>query len=199
MDGRRVAPVGLHRCRNHRVSHSRAGLVDGDARATDGVWNGVRTGLGTQCGLLLHGLLATAGVSALIAAAPTALVAIQILGSLYLLYLGISGVRVTGAGDTVTHVGWRQAFLTNLTNPKVIVFFVAVAPPFVDDTRSVWPQMLTLTVVDVAVGVVWWAALAAVLSPIVTRMGTRRITMAASAALAVAAIGLLVVTAAQHL
>ena len=166
--------------------------------ATDGAWNGVRTGVGTQGGLLVHGLLATVGVSALIAAAPAALVAIQVVGALYLLYLGVSGIRSGAADDTVTHVGWRHALVTNLTNPKVIVFFVAVAPQFVDSTRPVWPQMLTLTVVDVALGILWWSVLAAVLTPIVTRIGTRRITTAASAALIAVAIGLLIYTAAEH-
>jgi threonine/homoserine/homoserine lactone efflux protein len=167
--------------------------------ATDGAWNGVRTGLGTQAGLLLHGALATVGISALIAAAPAALIAIQVVGALYLLYLAITGIRASAANDTVTTVGWRQALLTNLTNPKAIIFFVAVAPQFVDTTRPVWPQMLTLTVVDVAVGILWWTALAAALAPIVTRVGTRRITIFASTALGVVAIGLLVFTAAEHL
>lgn len=56
--------------------------------ATDGVWNGVRTGLGSQAGLLVHGALATVGVSALIAAAPAALVTLQAIGAIYLIYLG---------------------------------------------------------------------------------------------------------------
>ncbi len=166
--------------------------------ATDGAWNGVRTGLGTQGGLLVHGLLATVGVSALIAAAPAALIVIQILGALYLLYLGITGIRARTDEHATTHVGWRQALLTNLTNPKVIVFFAAVAPQFIDRDRTVWPQMLTLTVVDVLIGVVWWCALAAILTPIVTKIGTRRITTVASAALALVAIGLLIYTATEY-
>lgn len=59
--------------------------------------------------------------------------------------------------------------------------------------------MLILTVVDVAIGVIWWTVLAAVLSPIVTRIGMRRITIIASGALIVVAIGLLIFTAAEHL
>ena len=167
--------------------------------ATDGAWNGVRTGLGTQGGLLVHGALATVGVSALIAAAPVALVAIQVAGATYLLYLGYSGIRAGAASDTASPVGWRQALATNLTNPKVIVFFAAVAPHFVDTTRPVWPQMLFLTVVDVAIGILWWTALAVVLTPIVTRVGTRRITIMASGALIIVAIGLYILTAAVHL
>jgi len=59
-----------------------------------------------------------------------------------------------------------------------------------------WP---TLTVFDVATGILWWTALAAVLTPTVTR--TRRITTTASVALVVGvvAIALLAYTAAEHL
>jgi threonine/homoserine/homoserine lactone efflux protein len=167
--------------------------------ATDGVWNGMRTGLGSQAGLLVHGALATVGISALIAAAPAALVTIQIIGAIYLIHLGSNGIRAGAARETAPHVGWRQAFVTNLTNPKAVVFFAAIAPQFVDPTRPVWQQMLILTVVDVAIGVIWWTALAAVLSPIVTRIGMRRITIIASGALIVVAIALLTFTAAEHL
>lgn len=167
--------------------------------STAGAWNGIRTGLGTQGGLLIHGVLATVGVSALIAAAPAALTAIQILGALYLLYLGVSGIRAVASTDEVSAVGWRQALLTNLTNPKVIVFFAAVAPQFVAPDRPVWPQMLTLTIVDVVLGVAWWTLLAFVLTPVVARIGTHRITIGASAGLAIVAIGLLIYTAVEHL
>ena len=43
-----------------------------------------------------------------------------------------------------------------------------------------------------AIGIVWWSAPALVLAPLVTRIGTRRITIGASAALALVAVGLLV-------
>jgi threonine/homoserine/homoserine lactone efflux protein len=162
--------------------------------SADGPRHGVVTGLGTQAGLLIHGLLATVGVSALIAAAPSALVVIQIVGALYLLYLAVVGIRKGMSDGSAAPIGWRQALVTNLTNPKAIIFFVAVAPQFVDASSSVWPQMLLLTVVDVVLGVVWWAALALVLSPAVRRIGVGRINLAASAVLGVIALGLLVYT-----
>ena len=162
--------------------------------ATDGVRHGIVTGLGTQAGLLVHGLLATVGVSALIAAAPAAIVVIQVVGALYLLYLGINGLRKAPAEREAQHVGWRQALTVNLTNPKVIVFFVAVAPQFLVRTEPVWPQMLLLVVIDVLLGVAWWTVLAVVLGPVVARVGTARINVVASGLLALIAIALLVYT-----
>ncbi|MEV0354993.1 LysE family translocator [Nocardia sp. NPDC050697] len=166
--------------------------------ATTGAWHGTVTGLGTQAGLLVHGLLATAGVSALIAAAPAALVVIQLLGAVYLLYLGVAGLRQPVAAEGAAPIGWREAFVTNLSNPKVIVFFAAVAPQFVAREHPVWPQMLLLTVIDVVLGILWWAALAVVLSPLAGRIGPARINTVASALLVLVAVGLLGYTIAEH-
>nr|WP_296780937.1 LysE family transporter [Rhodococcus sp. (in: high G+C Gram-positive bacteria)] len=166
--------------------------------ATDGRRNGAITGLGTQAGLLVHGLLATVGISALIAAAPQVLVVIQVVGALYLLYIAVSGLRSGLSSGTNTSVGWRQAFVTNLTNPKVIIFFAAVAPQFITSGSPVWQQMLVLTVIDVLLGIAWWTLLAFVLSPIVMRIGTDRINVVASIALAIVAIGLLIYTAVEY-
>lgn len=95
---------------------------------------------GACTGLLLHSLLAALGISILIAAAPTAFLALKIFGALYLLYLAFNAVR---SGDTLTLAAaarqkpsLRQSYLTglgiNLLNPKIILFFVTFLPQFVD-------------------------------------------------------------------
>ncbi|MGA9870896.1 MAG: LysE family transporter [Rhodococcus sp. (in: high G+C Gram-positive bacteria)] len=83
-----------------------------------------------------------------------------------------------------------------MTNPKAIIFFAAVAPQFITSGQPIWQQMLLLTVIDVALGVVWWTLPAFVLAPIVMRIGTDRINVVASVALASMAVGLLIYTAA---
>ncbi|GAC66532.1 LysE family translocator [Gordonia soli] len=167
--------------------------------ATMSARHGAITGLGTQAGLLVHGLLATVGVSAVVAAAPWALLAIQVAGAIYIGYLGISGLRRRGADAEVGPTGWRQAFVTNLTNPKVIVFFVAVAPQFVDTGSAVWPQMLVLTVVDVVIGIIWWVLLAYLLRPVIARVGPARIARVASVLLVVVAVALLAYSVVEYL
>lgn len=177
------------------ITHNRFLSRRSDAAGQDPI-----TGLGSQIGLLVHGLLATVGVSALLATAPTALVVIQVLGALYLLYLAVTGLRSRTHDDTVSPpVGWREAMITNLTNPKAIIFFAAIAPEFVSPGQPIWVQMLILTLVDVLIGVIWWTALAFVLSPVVTRIGTVRINFVASVLLVFVAIALLVFTAVEHL
>lgn len=167
--------------------------------ATDGRRNGAITGLGTQAGLLVHGLLATVGISALITAAPNILVIIQVIGALYLLYIAVAGVRSGLSPQATASVGWRQAMITNLTNPKAIIFFAAVAPQFITTGNPVWQQMLVLTVIDVVLGIAWWTLLAFALSPIVMRIGTNRINIVASVALALVATSLLIYTAVEQL
>ena len=89
----------------------------------------------------MHSLLAAFGLSALIAASPSAFLALKIAGALYLLWLAIDAVRNGSAAErlngraytdaVLAHV-WRSAFTVNLTNPKVVLFFLTFLPQFID-------------------------------------------------------------------
>lgn len=100
------------------------------------------TAFGVVSSNILQGTAAASGLSALIAAAQPALEAIKWAGVAYLAFLGAQALRsaVRGRcqpldGDEpvaggVAFGGWRQGFLSNLTNPKVLVFYLAVLPQF---------------------------------------------------------------------
>lgn len=100
---------------------------------------GVAAATGTQVGCIVHSLLAAFGLSALIAASPAMFLALKIIGALYLLWLAVDAVRNgssfnVGAGAEGTRV-WRSfalGFTVNLSNPKVVLFFVTFLPQFVD-------------------------------------------------------------------
>jgi len=129
---------------------------------------------GALCSLTVHMLVSAVGLSALIVALPGSLTVLAILGAAYLAYLGIRALmesgRTRGRGGSPLTVGsepvsdiharrraFRSTFVTNLTNPKVILFFVAVLPQFVDRSSS-WPvavQLGILGAADVLVGVVY--------------------------------------------
>jgi threonine/homoserine/homoserine lactone efflux protein len=107
--------------------------------------SGVAFGLGCALGCLNHTLLAALGVSALIAASPVAFTALRIAGGLYLIWLGIQAIRharPTGApsADATPDESPRRLFakglVANAINPKVILFFLAFLPQFVDSTRG---------------------------------------------------------------
>ncbi len=122
---------------------------------------------GVQVGLAVHTLLAVTGLSFVVASSPVLFRAITLAGALYLGWLGVQGLRAGGRlalGPGGAPVGaWvaaRQAFLTNLLNPKVILLFLALFPQFVDTRRDdLTAQLLVLAAVLVAVNLLWQAPL----------------------------------------
>ncbi|MEQ6434991.1 LysE family transporter [Comamonas sp. w2-DMI] len=115
--------------------------------------------LGLQLGLLLILLIAGAGVGSLLMASEWAFNAVKIAGACYLIYLGISQWRAGGssliAQEVVPEISFRRrvltGFLTNATNPKGIIFMVAVLPQFMTSSRPLAPQLAILAVTMLAV------------------------------------------------
>jgi threonine/homoserine/homoserine lactone efflux protein len=106
---------------------------------------GVAFGLGCALGCLNHTLLATLGVSALIAASPPAFTALKICGGAYLIWLGIQAIRharalrAPEAGKARTETPGKlfvKGLVANAINPKVILYFLAFLPQFVDAQRG---------------------------------------------------------------
>jgi len=104
-----------------------------------GRWQGFVAQAGANAGLVVHTFAAALGLSALLAASATAYQAVKIVGALYLLWLAYGALRHgTGlklkAGNSGG--GLRGAFLNglliNLTNPKIVLFFVTFLPQFID-------------------------------------------------------------------
>ncbi len=100
---------------------------------------GIAFGVGCGLGCLSHTLLATLGVSALIAASPVAFLTLKICGGLYLVWLGVQALRsrgqvqVTetgGANDSLARL-FTRGMLANAINPKVVLFFLSFLPQFV--------------------------------------------------------------------
>lgn len=137
-----------------------------------GLTSGPRAALaavgGVQLGLVVHTLLAVAGISVLIATSPTLFRAVAVAGAAYLGWLGIQGLRgaaisgIDGSGRPVSAArACRDAILTNVLNPKVILLFVALYPNFLKVGRSDVPaQLLTLSAVLIVINLLWQAPLA---------------------------------------
>lgn len=96
--------------------------------------------LGASTGVLFHTLLAAFGLSALLAASPTAFTIVKFAGAGYLLFLGYQAIRHGSALNVNTGAEgkpmslWRH-YLTgigiNLMNPKIVLFFVSFLPLFI--------------------------------------------------------------------
>lgn len=100
---------------------------------------GIASMLGASAGCLVHSLAAALGLSAIIAASATLFTAMKIIGALYLLWLAYDAVRhgsklgvgaETGAPPAVGRT-FAMGVGTNLTNPKVVLFFLTFLPQFV--------------------------------------------------------------------
>jgi threonine/homoserine/homoserine lactone efflux protein len=126
---------------------------------------GVRAGLvsavGMAIGMVVHATAAALGLAMLLSSAPAALTAIRLAGAAYLGWLGATtlwSMRRSGAQTRHPPPGRRllaRAVLTNLTNPKVILFFAAFLPQFVRPGHGPTAvQLLTLGVLFLLVGLV---------------------------------------------
>ena len=101
---------------------------------------GIAAVVGTSTGCAVHTLLAALGLSALLAASATAFTVLKIVGALYLMWLAVDAVRRGSAlnvrGGEPRTEPWHRTFLfgvgVNLTNPKVVLFFVTFLPQFID-------------------------------------------------------------------
>ena len=119
-----------------------------------GVKKASATVLGLQLGLILVLVIAGAGVGSLLLASALAFTVVKVVGALYLIWLGISQWRAPAeASDVPTaglaiHPTFRRrvmtGFLTNATNPKGIIFMVAVLPQFIAQDAPVLPQLAIL-------------------------------------------------------
>ncbi|AJR07137.1 homoserine/homoserine lactone efflux protein [Photobacterium gaetbulicola] len=117
---------------------------------------------GLQIGLGVYIVLVGVGLGALIAQSATAFTVIKWAGVGYLIWLGVQKWRDRGllqiAGDhpqVPARQLCRQAVLVNLTNPKTVVFLVALFPQFIDPSQpqmaQLWVLGLTTVAVDAAV------------------------------------------------
>ena len=129
--------------------------------------DGWLTVTGICTGLFVHALLSALGVSAVIAHSPAAFLVLKVAGAGYLAWLGVQSLRraVRGAcaqpADDVVAARvpalrcFREGFLTNLLNPKVIVFYLALLPQFLAPGDAVLPKSLLLAAIHFAEGILW--------------------------------------------
>jgi threonine/homoserine/homoserine lactone efflux protein len=108
------------------------------------------------------------GVAALLAASATAYDVLRLAGAAYLVWLGARSIlragRVPPAAAGAAPRRGRSAYATglvsNLANPKIVVFYSTVLPGFVPGTQSVLAWSLVLAGIHAAMGLVWLSAYA---------------------------------------
>lgn len=145
------------------------------------------TAAGIATGCLVWGVGAALGVSALLTASTVAFTVLRGLGALYMGWLGIrlilAAIRGTEPDETEVPgrggvaAAFRQGFFTNLMNPKVGAFYVALLPQFIPPGEPAALVGLLLAGVHAVEGMAWFAILIAAagwLAPRLRSSGVRR-------------------------
>lgn len=143
---------------------------------------GLMSALGISVGCCVHALASALGLTAILAASATAFLVIKLAGGLYLVYLGIRMLLAkpaqsseTAAGDVRSlHKIFLQAVITNVLNPKVILFFLAFIPQFVSsNSQQKTAAFLVLGVVFAAISMCWNSGTAFLAGTLARRAGQR--------------------------
>ena len=109
-----------------------------------GRFAGLCSALGVCLGILVHTALAALGVGAILQASEALFVLLKLAGAAYLVYLGLRMILARDAAriDTASRTRlaplalvW-QGVLSNVTNPKIVLFFFAFLPQFIDPASA---------------------------------------------------------------
>ncbi|SDO72890.1 LysE family translocator [Desulforhopalus singaporensis] len=141
-----------------------------------GGWlDGAVSSLGICSGLFVHATLSACGISVLLLHTAWAFTALKFCGAGYLVWLGLNNLRdgfanrqsffdTTSASGTASFSWYRslrEGFLSNVLNPKPVIFYMAFLPQFIDPAHSALVQSLIVATLHFSVGMIYQCLLAA--------------------------------------
>ena len=143
-----------------------------------GGWrDGAVSSVGICTGLFVHATVSAVGISVILLHSALAFSALKLAGAAYLVWLGLVSLgHAWKQGDTAAAPesqnvpGFRfsarrsllEGFLSNVLNPKTVVFYMAFLPQFIDPSSSALQQSLVLAGFHFAIAMVWQCFLALV-------------------------------------
>lgn len=127
--------------------------------------DGWLTAAGVTGGLMVHATAATLGLSALVTAAPGALLGVRVLGAGYLCFLGATAWRRAGRPADDVQVGppasartvFLRGVLGDVLNPKIMLIFLTLVPQALDPTQPPTGQAALLSGVIVVIFAAFWS------------------------------------------
>ena len=168
-------------------------LAGGRAR---GAW----TAAGVTTSAAVQGAAAAAGLGVVVVRFQPLFEAIRWAGTAYLVFLGLQALRSAVSGRYVALdaegarqpaqrlAGWRQGFLSNIANPKVLVFYLAVLPQFLGTGAGV-PVLLLFALSHAALSLLYLLLLVAGMHHARRVLGRRPVRRALDAVTGLALLG----------
>jgi threonine/homoserine/homoserine lactone efflux protein len=135
----------------------------------EGTKSGIASALGIAVGSLVHTAMAALGLSAILATSASAFTVVKLLGAAYLVYLGVRMLRSSSLpeppknaiGRAGVRGSFRDGIVSNVLNPKVALFFLALMPQFIaPDSPAKVAAFIALGLTFVTTGTVWCLVLA---------------------------------------
>ncbi|WP_111413786.1 LysE family translocator [Billgrantia lactosivorans] len=163
--------------------------------ARGGVRDGVLTSLAICCGLFVHATVSALGISLILLQSAWAFSALKLAGAAYLIWLGIHGLQAAwrgkglplGAvqGERRAVSMWRplrEGLLSNVLNPKTVVFYMAFLPQFIAPTDPALLKSLWLAGVHFVIANLWQIAIVLMIGSAGRWLGSRHFARALNGA-----------------
>ena len=165
---------------------------------------GIATAAGVVTGLASWTVASSAGLAALLVASQPLFLAIRLVGAAYLVFLGLQALygAISHKGDrsasTPTVAGprlrrmvaFRQGLISNLSNPKIVVFFLSLFPQFVTRGQASFAGLLLLGLIFCSITLTWLTLYAVVVARIGDFLRRDRVRRALEATTGLVLIGL---------
>ena len=165
---------------------------------------GIATAFGVVSGLATWTVATSAGLAALLVASQPLFLAVRLAGAGYLVFLGLQAVRAAlftkaerrkpAGGSSTTRlrrvVAYRQGLISNLSNPKIVVFFLSLLPQFVDRGREPFGRLLLLGLIFCSITLAWLTLYALVVARVGDFLRRDRVRRALEATTGLVLIGL---------
>ncbi|MFW2366514.1 MAG: LysE family translocator [Desulforhopalus sp.] len=146
--------------------------------ARGGWLDGAVSSLGICSGLFVHATVSALGISIILLQTAWAFNALKIAGASYLVWLGFCSWKRVAARSThhltvntaASQDGFlytrslREGFLSNVLNPKTVVFYMAFLPQFIDPNGSALTQSLIVAAIHFSVSMIYQCLLAAMVN-----------------------------------
>jgi len=131
-----------------------------------GAKDGMVSSLGICSGLFIHAFLSAVGISAILLYSATAFTVLKVVGACYLVWLGFSNLKAFWYSSKQKEIksnkeafyvmrSFREGFMSNVLNPKTVVFYMAFLPQFISPESSALAQSMILAAFHFVVAMIW--------------------------------------------